>query len=250
MATYNKAILTNDGMNLLGDALTGDEIEFVSLVIGSGSYTDEEKSIDYIRNMKALKAEKQSVIFSLIKKVADNQVLLKSNVSNEELAAGYFMTELGVLARKKGTENTILYCVVTTEESDYFPAAEDGKYNIIFNINANIGDVENVSILFSDETYALAEDFQELYLAVEFLCDTTNIESIFYQVFTKAQDNTTMTLSDIENAISTEWNGESSEDETAMSSSDVDNALKTKWNGESSSDETAMSAEDVENATS
>lgn len=61
-------------------------------------------------------------------------------------------------------------------------------------------------------------------------------------------DETAMTLADIQEAISTQWNGESTDDETAMSATDVQTAIDTQWNGESTDDVTALSAEDVANA--
>lgn len=161
MATYNNSIMTADGLILLADILAGDELEFVSLVTGSGAYTSEEKKTSFIRTMKNLKEKQQTVPFSAIARMDNNQVLLKANVANDELDSGYSMTEIGVFARKKGTDDLILYCVVTAEECDYFPSHSEGQYNIVFSIKTKIDDVENVSIVFSQETYALAEDLSE-----------------------------------------------------------------------------------------
>lgn len=161
MATYNNSIMTADGLILLADILAGGELEFVSLVTGSGTYTSEEKKNSFIRTMKNLKEEQQTVPFSAIARMDNNQILLKANVANDELDNGYSMTEIGVFARKRGTDDLILYCVVTAEECDYFPSHSEGQYNIVFSIKTKIDDVENVSIVFSQETYALAEDLSE-----------------------------------------------------------------------------------------
>lgn len=161
MATYNNSIMTADGLILLADILAGGELEFVSLATGSGTYTSEEKKNSFIRTMKNLKEEQQTVPFSAIARMDNNQILLKANVANDELDNGYSMTEIGVFARKRGTDDLILYCVVTAEECDYFPSHSEGQYNIVFSIKTKIDDVENVSIVFSQETYALAEDLSE-----------------------------------------------------------------------------------------
>ena len=73
-----------------------------------------------------------------------------------------------------------------------------------------------------------------------------NFVKLNLQFETEPTDVTAMTSSDIEDALNTTWNGESSEDITAMSAEDVSVSLNTTWNGESSEDETAMSAEEID----
>lgn len=98
---------------------------------------------------------------------------------------------------------------------------------------------------------ALLDNTLVLMSYIESICNETNIEDEFYQVFTlvkeepEVQDPTAMTSTDIEDALNTTWNGESSEDITAMSAEDVNVSLNTEWKGESSQDETAMSAEEI-----
>lgn len=78
-----------------------------------------------------------------------------------------------------------------------------------------------------------------------------NIKRAFYTVFTKTggdssgADETALSADEIENALSTEWSGETSDDETALSVNEIDTALSTEWNGESSADETALSAGEI-----
>lgn len=105
-------------------------------------------------------------------------------------------------------------------------------------------------------------------LALALVFDGEYIEESFLEVFTHVQlsddddddgggnggdsgddDSDAMSAEDVNNAVATEWAGESSEDETAMSAEDVDNAVSAEWTGESSEDETAMSAGDVSDAT-
>ncbi|MBO5093925.1 MAG: hypothetical protein J6C33_06165 [Lachnospiraceae bacterium] len=83
-----------------------------------------------------------------------------------------------------------------------------------------------------------------------------SIEDAFYTVFTKTgggssgADETALTASEIDMALSTEWNGESSADETALSAAEIDTALHTEWSGETSADDTALSAGEIETALS
>jgi hypothetical protein len=75
------------------------------------------------------------------------------------------------------------------------------------------------------------------------------IEEAFNKVYGYTTDPTAMDSSEINDAINTVWNGETSEDETALSSSDVDDAINTEWNGESSGDEEAITAAEISNIT-
>ena len=76
------------------------------------------------------------------------------------------------------------------------------------------------------------------------------IQSAFYSVFTNiTEDETALSSSDIAEATSIKWNGESSEDETALSSADVSEATDTEWDGSSSTDMSALSSADISEAT-
>ena len=75
-----------------------------------------------------------------------------------------------------------------------------------------------------------------------------NIERAFYAIYTNIagyEEDESMSLEEITNALSTRWNGETSQDETAMSAADITNALNTAWNGETSPDKTALTAWDI-----
>lgn len=106
----------------------------------------------------------------------------------------------------------------------------------------------------------LSEDAAgNLQLQIDDLHDTVvdldSIEKSFRKVFfgegyeESDTDPEAMTPGDISSALSTLWDGETSEDATAMSREDVDSAVSTPWNGESSEDPDAMSSDDVREAT-
>jgi hypothetical protein len=79
--------------------------------------------------------------------------------------------------------------------------------------------------------------------------ETTNkkvTERYTSNIGTQEADPTALQSTDIDNAIATEWNGESSQDETAMDSAEVSKSLETEWNGETSEDtEEAISASEI-----
>jgi hypothetical protein len=76
--------------------------------------------------------------------------------------------------------------------------------------------------------------------------DGTLVDQAFAEVYEYGTDPTAMSSSDVEDAINTEWNGETSEDETAMNSTEVEDAINKEWNGETSEDDEAISSNDIE----
>ncbi len=162
MAAYSNFTLTSDGMEFFLDLLQGGgEMEFRCLAAGSGIYTDEEKGTEYIRRMEALKEERQRLPFISVRKEPGG-VGLKADMSNQGLTEGYYITEIGIYAGKKGEEGEVLYCVATTDNPDFMPDASSGRfYNVIFRTLISLGDVQQVTVSYTPDTYVLAEDLQE-----------------------------------------------------------------------------------------
>jgi len=160
MALYNNAVLTSVGKSLINRVIAGEgELEFAYIKIGTGIYSSEEKKADSIRPMTDLKKTKQIFPFSSVRPDGEDYVFLKANATNIGLDEGYQITELGIFAGIKGESNSVLYCVITTENADYMPDYISEKlYEIIFQIFVKVVDAENVYINFSTSTYALAED--------------------------------------------------------------------------------------------
>ena len=258
MAEFNSAIMTNAGVALLAASMAGDsKIKFTKLVTGSGEYEEDEKERGNLQGLTSLKEQKQEFAFSSITMPTDTCVKLIAIVSNEELTSGYYVNEVGIYAMDELNPDNepILYSIAVANVADYLP-----PYNgltpstITQEYFATVDNALEVSIQTGMGAYALAEDLYDL-------ADLNYIETAFFNTFTKVNgntgdsgdvdttDETAMTSEDVEAAIATAWNGESSLDETALSATDVQEALDTEWNGESSTDEKALSADDIENAT-
>ena len=250
MTKFEGCYLTNEGRAMVYEnGLT--DITFTKAVTGSGEY----ESKDEILNMTALKNPKQEFGLDSFSEGEDCTVSIKFKINNTGLEEGYELSEIGIYAQNgDGTEK--LYCVAYamsgyTEEVP----ANDGAitYFMAIDIETVVSTTANVSIIYSEEhewtknyvDNALADIFNEM-----------NIKKAFYAVFTKTgggssgADETALTTSEIETALSTEWNGESSVDETALTASEIETALSTKWNGETSADETALTASEIETALS
>lgn len=162
MSVYSNFVLTNKGVALLSDIINGNGIlEFRYLATGSGEYAAEDKETASLRELEALKKERQQTAFAYIGKTEEGLVNLKADVTNNDLTAGYYLTEVGIYAGKSGEEESILYCVSTATEADYMPDfLKEIPYNVVFDVRIGIGDVEKVTIAYQPDTYALAADFK------------------------------------------------------------------------------------------
>lgn len=122
MAAFNSAVTTDQGLALVADMIAGEQLVFTKLVTGSGIYTEEEQERTSLQKATGLREIRQEFGFSNVSKVTDTCVLLKTLISNKELAEGYRMTEIGVYAKKKDDEGDgILYSISVAKEADYIP---------------------------------------------------------------------------------------------------------------------------------
>lgn len=166
MSSFNKAVMTENGLNLLTKAFSGEIIlEFVKMVYGSGEYTDAEKASEVLKKSTALKEVKQESYFSSRNFVNANTVSLKALLSNESVTEGYYINEIGIYAKAQGAaDNTaILYSIAVAEIADYLPAFNGSNpAQIIQEYYVSVNDVENISITIKNGAVALAEDLETL----------------------------------------------------------------------------------------
>lgn len=162
MADFYSAVTTNVGLALAADLLVGEQIEFTRLVTGSGIYEGDDLIRTNLQKATGLRNQEQEFGFSSIEKITDSCVLLKSRLSNAELSEGYRITEIGIYAKKKGSEdNEILYSISVAKEADYFP-----RYNgmvaieIIQEYYITMTDAAEVTIQ-ARGAVALLEDFEK-----------------------------------------------------------------------------------------
>lgn len=162
MAYFNKSVMTNRGMELLSKSFAGEIVlEFVKMVAGSGIYSELEKKEEALREREELKEKQQESYFSSKEIVNGNCIALKSLISNELIVKGYYITEIGIYAKERGTEDStaVLYSVAVAEVADYMP-----EYNgnhpaqIIQEYYATVNRASEIVINVHNGAVALAED--------------------------------------------------------------------------------------------
>ncbi len=183
MSSFKVAIMTDAGAKLMADSIIeGYKIEFVKMVIGSGEYEEEEKTAEALRIRTELKQKRQEVGFSSRLISDENEVLLKTLITNKELDVGYRMREIGIIAKKAGDVEEVLYSIAIAKEADYLPP-KDNPVEIIQEYYTKVSNAENIVINVEMEAYALAEDMQKVlhpeYDEAEELSELESGRSIF-----------------------------------------------------------------------
>ncbi len=180
MAEFNSAVTTDQGLALVADILTGEQLVFTKLVTGSGIYTDEDQERTSLQKATELRDQRQVFGFSDVSKVTDTCVLLKTLISNVDLTEGYRMTEIGVYAKKSGDEGDgILYSISVANEADYLP-----HYNgfvaveIIEEYYITVSDTAEVSIQTGSGASVLLEDFEKFKVEIKNYVDLKIREAI------------------------------------------------------------------------
>lgn len=155
MAKWKKMIYTNAGKKMLASAAAGEcQVEFVQAVIGDGIYTKEEQEEQKLCQQIELKNQRNSYGFSSIH-AEENTVYLRAALQNTDVQTAYFVNELGVYAREKGSsEEAVLVLIAVAEVPDYFPDQSNG-ITIIQNIVIDFSDVRQLCIADDMGAYAL-----------------------------------------------------------------------------------------------
>lgn len=164
MAEFYAAVTTDAGLALSADLLAGEQMVFTKLVTGSGAYDEQEMTRPALQKACQIKEPRQQFEVSGIEKATDNCILLKTLISNVNLAEGYRMTEIGIYAKKQGDEGDgILYSISVASEPDFFPCYNGlAAVEIIEEYYITVSDAAYVSLQTSSSAAVLKEDLEKL----------------------------------------------------------------------------------------
>jgi len=155
LTIFNKAVTTNVGRALLAESVaTETPLQFTAMVTGSGSYTDEQKTVAALEVMTALKSQKQSFPISHLSRTTDYEAVIKSVLTNTGLAESYVWNEVGLYAKLEGSAaDPILYtiAVVAGSQGSEIPAYSSSTIlNVVQSMYLSINNSTSVSILVND----------------------------------------------------------------------------------------------------
>ena len=143
--------LTDNGKAYIINALNGDGIVFTKIVLGNGVPTAGTVT---------------SVASPLIEigltdiDIYESYCVLTGKFDNSNVAQGFYMTELGVMAKNTAEEEVLYAYRYRASEIDYIPSADSGNVmETEITVIVSIGDAEDVTaVLIEGSLYATKEE--------------------------------------------------------------------------------------------
>lgn len=161
MLVTKSAVATDAGISLQLRNMSGEQLEFTKLEVGSGQYGQDEATAEALRKRTTLKAKKQQFGISSIDVSSDKTTLiLSSMITNTDLKEGYTIRELGLYARIKDQPDTeCLVSVSLAEIEDEIPPYDsDPESRILMKYQFAVSDSDTVSLSYEHAPVALVED--------------------------------------------------------------------------------------------
>ena len=182
---YNLAVMPKCGIALLNSAQAGEcKIEFTRIAIGSGTYTEEEKSKSKLLDATGLKKEEKSYSINSKKKINNNSVALSCDITNYDeqtqqalITESFYINEIAIFARAYGTTQEILYSIAVTsgDTGDYMPGYNGyNPASIIQDYIVTINSASDIKIQVRPGEYALQADMNEVLLKIEALMQSVS----------------------------------------------------------------------------
>lgn len=150
MANFPALKMTAAGREIQSKAQTGQLLKFTRVALGDGVYALDP--VATVLPLSALVSEKQSLSIQDQKTKGDGVSVLTVIMTNQGLAQGFYMRELGVFAEDPDTGAEVLYSYSNAaDQSDYLPAAGGAMaWEGVFDLVTIVGNAANVTAVFDD----------------------------------------------------------------------------------------------------
>lgn len=171
---FNAAVMTNAGAALLARSIAeGVTIDFLSVAVGNGSYTNAEKAVEALKQRTALKSFQVGYTPQSVIREDNSSVRISALLSNFDpdtheavVESGFYINEIGIMAQPSDeATDPILFSIAVTSatQGDYMPAyTGDNPAQIVQGYVTAVSNDATISIIDPVNPYALATDLQEL----------------------------------------------------------------------------------------
>lgn len=166
MLVTKPAVITAEWKKLQILNMTGEQIEFTKLEVGSGLYSDHEATKEALSQRTSLKDRKQLFgISSMAVKDDGKTLILSSMITNADLSESYTIRELGLYARIKDQPDTeCLVSISLAEIEDDLPAYDgNSESRILMKYQFTVSESDTVNLSYEHDPVALAKDVEEKY---------------------------------------------------------------------------------------
>ena len=151
MATWNRAVITNKGIELMNNSLKNQNIRITDIKLSSKVYSGD------LRDLTSLTDIKKSIPISSINKINENVIQIRAIISNSGNREKYKLETMGLFV---GND---LFAVVTATDSDTMPIDNGtGVLNIDFEWLLNINRNANFSINYNTDALLTNRDLNTI----------------------------------------------------------------------------------------
>lgn len=231
-----KYLLTDAGAELLAKiGASGKGLRFVRAQSGEG-YNDDPEGMtglaDGQLDMQIAEVGRQGTVTSL--------TLL---VTNHGLQEEHRIQQIGIFARDDETGREVLFIIGQNLNGDILPDTGYGRVEYRYVVNVTISNALDIVLDVNDTDFLLQKTFYGF-------IDHERVENAFYAVFQNAPYSAVaMSPEDVDAALCTQWDGQSSENPGAMSRESIESALCTRWDGQSSEDAGSLTSAEISGIT-
>jgi hypothetical protein len=145
VAEYTPLQLTAIGQNALAKAQTGIALQFTKVKFGDGTATDISALTDLVRPVMTVPLTSTSIVNGIVK--------ISCLLSNDSLANGFYVKEIGIFATQNGQE--FLYAYTKATNADYIPPASSGPITQQFNFQFAVQAGTNITFQVPNDAVVL-----------------------------------------------------------------------------------------------
>jgi hypothetical protein len=145
VAEYTPLQLTAIGQNALAKAQTGIALQFTKVKFGDGTATDISSLTDLVRPVMTVPLTSTSIVNGIVK--------ISCLLSNDSLANGFYVKEIGLFATQNGQE--FLYAYTKATNADYIPPVSSGPITQQFNFQFAVQAGTNITFQVPNDAVVL-----------------------------------------------------------------------------------------------
>ncbi len=158
MAKYPDLITTKKGLDLNSAANAAQKaVIFTKVVAGDGDVPSDTS----ISDLTAVVSPKMELEITNKENLGNGHFTIRATLGNEELESGFYAKEIGVYAKLDGDVEVLYAYTNGGNYVDYIPDKSSPIDAQIFNIDVIIGNLQQATIVISDETHVTVKDLKE-----------------------------------------------------------------------------------------
>lgn len=178
MSKYNKAILTNAGLELAAKANSG-KAKFTITKAATSTEKLANKSISELQQLTTLPGLMQyGEISNAADSAQDKNIVIGTELifNNKDLTTSYNVNTIGLFAKEEGTNKEILYALTTAAEPETMP---DFKDKVLFKFSMTmfvvVGQTDNVSVNVTDNGVVTQQQLSDVIAKLPTKDDLTKV---------------------------------------------------------------------------